>query len=167
MLGQVYPAKHLPAQGEGEGAMPGHPVLSPWMCIHTVPAATSAGLPPLPPLVVSCRLEGPRARIVLTGALDRRTGLGFLTLLQRRCTAVHAGRNVDLDLSGLTHLDATGLYALIAARRVLGLSGIELDMPCSIAMAHHILDLTRTLPAFDDLNRPAPSPHPHREEGLN
>lgn len=145
--------------------MRGHPVLSPWMCIYTVPAATSAGLPWLLPLVVSCRLEGPHPRIVLTGALDRHTGIGFLTLLQRRCTTLHAG--LDLDLGGLTHLDATGLYALVAARQVLCRSGIELDVLCSIAMAHHILDLTRTLAAFDDLNSPAPSPHQHRKEELN
>lgn len=93
--------------------------------------------------------------ITLTGEIDLDSSTGLRAELVALCSAVQ-GRQLDLDLSGVTFMDATGLRLLLDASRVLEHRDRRLhltDVPAPVRRMIDAAGLSETLtssPPDDD-----------------
>ncbi|MGN6782887.1 MAG: STAS domain-containing protein [Marmoricola sp.] len=76
----------------------------------------------------------------VTGELDLASGPEMRKAVMQANTAV--GRNVGLDLSGLSFMDASGLRALLELRSDLARSGGRLVLRAAPRRVRRVLDLT-------------------------
>jgi anti-anti-sigma factor len=85
--------------------------------------------------------------LAVSGELDI---AGVEEFIARAAALLEDGRDVDLDLSGVTFIDSSGLGALVRVQKAAGSAGRRLrlsDVPRSVA---RILELTGLSDLFDE-----------------
>jgi anti-sigma B factor antagonist len=103
---------------------------------------------PLPgQLIVDTTIEDDAVVLSLRGELD----LTSAPLFERELLAAESGkpRRVIIDLSGLEFMDSTGLRALLIARERAQENGHELALRRGPRQVQRVLELTKTLDAFE------------------
>jgi anti-anti-sigma factor len=70
--------------------------------------------------------RGDGHRLALTGELDLAAAYGLETALSRLCAA--GGRQIELDLRGVTFMDSMGMRSLLTARDMCSEQGSELSV---------------------------------------
>lgn len=88
--------------------------------------------------------------LVVVGAVDVHTVAAFR---ERVCVLVDSGRRVDLDLGGVTFLDAVGLGVLVGAHRRAGRAGSVLTIRAVSSGLRELLRSTR-LDTVLDIGQP-------------
>jgi anti-sigma B factor antagonist len=95
-----------------------------------------------PPLLdVQAIVTPTRHTLVLTGELEI-TSAGELQDLVARICDEGAGRDLALDLTGLTFLDSTGLQAIIVAQRLCREAQIGFMLTPARGAVQHLLEIT-------------------------
>lgn len=114
---------------------------------------TAQGPRPVDPLAMAVTHPAPGViRLRLTGALDFDTAEDLLRTVRHHLRARPAPTAYELDCSGLTACDSTGLSTLLMAHRLTEEAAVPLPLTHRPAFLDRLLDLTGTL---NHLTRPA------------
>lgn len=92
-----------------------------------------------------------RGRLVVIGDLDVAGGARLERVL---LDLDDAGRVVQLDLSGVTFVDSTGLRSLLAASRRAQIDGRRLRLVNPSQVVRRLLEITATAELFEVLSEP-------------
>lgn len=99
--------------------------------------STAVDLDPLPPFDIELGSAGDRQVVRLHGELD----LAYAAPVRAALAGV-AGAEVIVDLRHLTFIDASGLSALLAARREMAEQGRRLVLVGAVAQVRRVFELT-------------------------
>jgi anti-anti-sigma factor len=97
------------------------------------------------------RADASPASLTLGGALTVATAGAFRKLLREAALAADA--RVLLDLTQVTALDASGIAALLDARRLFGEGGLTVRLNAAV---RHALAVSHALPTFQPMEAPEP-----------
>lgn len=124
---------------------------------HAHPSAAEVeGVPPFTAELL--RIDG-GARVVIVGEVDAATASTFSDTLR---AAVEDGGDVEIDMSGVSFIDSTGLRVLVEAQRNIGdertITVVEASKPAAKLLAvTHLDQVFARRPARRSAPAPAPS----------